>query len=239
MVGRRRDGYAQRMLASLHLTRWPLGVAQWELWRARRGREAFGRASFATVLLPIALRYVPRPQPRITSFGYLAVWPSRDDLERFRRSALARRWERASSRLELTLGPIQSFGTWRGIDPLATAKRDSPSGPALVLTHSRTRLTKLLPFLLDSARVAETLPSHAGHIWADGFVDGPATMDMGTLSLWRDVGDATAFAYGAGVHQDAVRRTHEGQWFTESWFGRFAVLDATGSWPRLDVAALG
>jgi hypothetical protein len=226
------------MVASLDLLQWPLGTAQLELWRARRQRRAFGDASFATVLLPIALQYTP-PEPRFKAFGYLAVWPSARSLERFRASPLARRWERAPDRLRLTLAPIQSFGTWKGADPLAGTGGAPPPGPALVVTHSRTRPTKLPPFLRASARVAQTLPAHDGHVWADGFVDRISTFDMGTLSLWREVTDATEFAYGPGVHQDSIRATHRHRWFAESWFGRFAVSEAEGGWPGLDLAALG
>jgi hypothetical protein len=225
------------MVASLHLLQWPLGTAQAELWRARRQRDAFGATSFRSVLLPIALRYTP-PEPRFRAFGYLAVWPSAQSLERFRASALARRWEGAPDRLALTLEPIQSFGTWRGADPLAGARAAPPPGPALVVTHSRTRPARFRPFLRASAGVAQTLGAHEGHIWADGFVDRVSTFDMGTLSLWRDVSDATAFAYSPGVHQDAIRDTHRGGWFAESWFGRFAVAEAEGNWPGLDLAAL-
>jgi len=226
------------MVASLHLLRWPLGRAQAELWQARRQRQAFGAASFRSVLLPIALRFVP-PEPRIRSFGYLAVWPSAEALARFRASALARRWEGAPERLALTLEPIQSFGTWLGADPLAGVRSAPPPGPALMVTHSRTRPTKFPPFLRASARVARTLDSHQGLVWADGFVDRIATFDMGTLSLWREVSDATAFAYSPGVHQDAIRATHRGGWFAESWFGRFAVAEAEGNWLGLDLAAPG
>jgi hypothetical protein len=227
------------MLASLHLTRWPLGRAQAELWQARRHRQAFDAAMFATVLLPIALRYLPLPEPRVKTFGYLAVWPRPEILESFRASALADRWDRAASCLELTLQPIQSFGTWRGIDPLAGARNDPAPGPTLLVTHSRTRPARFPSFLRGGDRVASTLRDHDGHIWADGFIDRPSTLDSGTLSLWRAQADAIGFAYGGGVHREMIEAARAGGWFIESWFGRFAILEAKGSWPGLDVGELG
>jgi len=227
------------MVASMHLVRWPLGTAQLELWRARCQRHVFDAASFRSVLLPVALRYMPLPVGQVRSFGYLAVWPDADALEAFRSSALARRWREAEHRLELRLQPIQSFGTWRGVDPLLGARAEPSRSATLLITHSRTRLAKLVPFSRRSGAVAGTLPAADGQIWADGFLDRIRTFDTGTLSLWRDPEAAVRFAYGEGVHQEAVRAEREGGWFAESWFARLAVLDAEGSWPGLDIGQLG
>jgi hypothetical protein len=46
------------------------------------------------------------------------------------------------------------------------------------------------------------------------------------------------FAYGPGIHQEAVKAQREGGWFAESWFARLAVTEASGSWRGLDVVAL-
>ena len=227
------------MLASMHLVRWPLGTAQVELWQARRLRRAFDAASFRSVLLPVALRYMPLPVGQVRAFGYLAVWPDADALEGFRTSALARRWRRAEQRLELTLQPIQSFGAWRGVDPLAGTGTEPSRSPTLLITHSRTRFSKLVPFTRRSGAVAGTLDGADGHIWADGFLDSLRTFDTGTLSLWRDPEAAVRFAYGEGVHREAVKAERAGSWFAESWFARLAVLDAQGSWPGLDLDQLG
>lgn len=53
------------MLATLNLVRWPLGVAQVELWQAWRHRQVFKEATFSSVLLPIALRYMPLGIPDV------------------------------------------------------------------------------------------------------------------------------------------------------------------------------
>lgn len=69
-------------------------------------------------------------------------------------------------------------------------------------------------------------------------MDGVSTLDTGTLSLWRDTEAATGFAYGPGIHQEAVKAQREGGWFSESWFARFAVVEAAGSWRGLDLNSL-
>jgi hypothetical protein len=86
--------------------------------------------------------------------------------------------------------------------------------------------------------VVRALEHAEGRLWADGFVDDPMRLDTGTLSLWRDVAAATAFAYAPGVHQSAVEAQREGGWFSESWFARFAIEAAQGSWRGVEAADL-
>jgi hypothetical protein len=93
-------------------------------------------------------------------------------------------------------------------------------------------------FMVADRPVVRSLEAAPGRLWAGGFVDDPARLDTGTLSLWRDTAAATGFAYAPGVHQAAVRAQRAGGWFSESWFARFGVEAASGSWRGLDPAAL-
>ena len=74
-----------------------------------------------------------------------------------------------------------------------------------------------------------------GRLWSDGYIDEPVRLDSGTVSIWRDTAAATAFAYSPGVHQEAVKAQRQGAWFPESWFGRFAIEAAEGSWRGLPI----
>jgi hypothetical protein len=67
-------------------------------------------------------------------------------------------------------------------------------------------------------------------------VDPPAT-----LTWWADAPSATRFAYAAGTHQQAVRGMRAGGWARETWFGRFTIADARGTWhgTSLPVSATG
>ncbi len=61
------------MVASLDLARFPLGVAEREALAARRaGRR--GEALFARLLLPMRLRSMPVPVPRMTTAYFFALW---------------------------------------------------------------------------------------------------------------------------------------------------------------------
>ncbi|MBS1861744.1 MAG: hypothetical protein JSS68_08530 [Actinobacteria bacterium] len=216
------------MIASLDLARFPLGVAEREALALRRAGLR-GDAAFARLLLPMRLRTMPLPLPQLTFAYYFALWRDEAALERFRAGPL-RRWERAREHLALTLRPVQSFGAWAGRDPLAGERSEPRPGPVVLLTHSRTRPRDFLRFLLTDRSVVAALDRAEGRLWGDGFIDDPARLDSGTLSFWRHTAAATAFAYAPGVHQDAVKAQRDGGWFSESWFARFAVEAARGSW---------
>jgi spheroidene monooxygenase len=221
------------VIASLDLARFPLGVAEWEALALRRaGRRS--EAAFARLLLPMRLETMPIPLPRMTLAYWFALWPDEEALERFRGGPL-RRWDGARERLSLTLRPVQAFGAWGGGDPLAGERSEPASGPVVLLTHSRTRAARLSRFLVADRAVVRELRQAEGRLWSDGFIDDPLRLDSGTVSIWRDTAAATAFAYSPGVHQRAVKAQREGGWFPESWFGRFAIEAATGSWRGLPI----
>ncbi|HEX6667624.1 MAG TPA: hypothetical protein VF081_13630 [Solirubrobacterales bacterium] len=224
------------MYASLDLIRLPLGPAQRELARVSRRDFAAG-ASFSRLLLPIRLESMPWPVPLVRTVGFFAVWPDLGAVERFRTGPL-RPWTAAKEHLALTLRPLQSFGTWSGGDPLDGPHADPGPGPVLLLTHSRTRLRRVPVFAATDGPVVRSLRRAEGQIWATGFMDGVRSNDTGTLSLWRSSADATRFAYAPGVHQDAVKAQRRGGWFSESWFARFALSEASGSWRGLEAPAM-
>ncbi|MGH2937474.1 MAG: hypothetical protein ACRDPE_05065 [Solirubrobacterales bacterium] len=224
------------MIASLDLARFPFGVAEREALAARRaGRRS--DAIFARLLLGMRLRSMPVPVPQMTVAYYFALWRNEAALHRFRTGPL-RRWDGAREHLALTLRPVQSFGAWGGADPLGDERSEPRPGPVVLITHSRTRPGKAARFFVADGPVVRALEGAEGRLWSDGFFDDLARLDSGTLSLWRATADATAFAYGPGIHQDAVKAQRDGGWFSESWFARFAIEAARGSWRGVEAAEL-
>jgi hypothetical protein len=191
-----------------------LDLARFPLVVAEREALALRRAgrrsdaAFARLLLPIRLRSMPWPVPQLTLAYYFALWRDEAALERFR------------------------------ADPIGGERTEPGPGPVALITHSRSRPGKTPRFMVADRPVVRALEQAEGRFWSDGFVDDPARLDTGTLSLWRDTGAATAFAYSPGVHQKAVIAQREGGWFSESWFARFAIEAARGSWRGVEAADL-
>jgi spheroidene monooxygenase len=208
-------------------------VAEREALALRRAGRGSG-ATFARLLLPMRLETMPLPLPRMTLAYWFGLWPDQRALDRFRAGPMSR-WDGARERLALDLRSVQAFGAWGGEDPLAGERSEPTAGPVVLLTHSRTRAAGLRRFLVTDRGVVKELKRAEDRLWSDGFVDDPARLDSGTVSIWRDTAAATAFAYSPGVHQRAVKAQREGRWFPESWFGRFAVESAAGSWRDLPI----
>jgi hypothetical protein len=224
------------VIASLDLARFPFGIAEREALAARRaGRRS--DAIWARLLLPMRLRSMPLPVPEMTLAYYFGLWRDEAALERFRAGPLAR-WDEGRERLALTLRPVQSFGAWGGDDPLDGERSEPRPGPVVLVTHSRTRPRHMARFSVADRPVVRALERAEGRLWSDGFIDDPLRLDTGTLSIWRDTAAATAFAYAPGVHQSAVKAQRAGGWFAESWFARFAIKDARGSWGGVEAADL-
>jgi hypothetical protein len=224
------------VIASLDLARFPLGVAEREALALRRaGRRS--DAAFARLLLPIRLRSMPWPVPQLTLAYYFALWQDEAALERFRAGPL-RRWEDSREHLALTLRPVQSFGAWAGADPLGGERSEPAPGPVALITHSRSRPGRTRRFMVADRPVVRALEGAEGRLWSDGFVDDPVRLDTGTLSLWRDIGAATAFAYEPGAHRSAVEAQREGGWLANPGSAASRSRRRRGSWRGVEAADL-
>ena len=225
------------MIASLHLLRRTFRGARQELRRLREedGRDLAG-SPFSRPIFPIELGAKP---PSLDALGLFALWPDAAALDRFRHSPTARRWLATHQRLWLTLEPRRNRGTWPGVEDVGEDAAGEASGPILHLTYARPRPAKMPAFVYRNARVAQTLRRRHDPLWAAAFVGELRRRELGTISLWRDVGAVTGFAYGPGAHRDAVAAAARGRYFDQQWSARFAVTAAEGAWPGVDLDGCG
>lgn len=216
------------MIATLHLTRPSHGLVGPFVPRA----SDLPGARFVRPLHLARLTRVPAPVPSLVSYGVLVVWEHPHALHRFRTTQLGRRLRDGRRSVELTLEPIKSHGAWDGTDPFAGATGRDGDGPVVFLTQARTRALYPAAFWRTNGDVVRRLSEPGGAQWSLGFAD-RLLRTLGTVSWWPDMAAGTAFAYGAGVHQQAIRASRHGGWLTESWFGRARVVDVAGTWPGL------
>jgi hypothetical protein len=95
-------------------------------------------------------------------------------------------------------------------------------------------LGAVLRFAADVEAVVHTLSTTPGSL---GFRLGgaehfPSQVDAFTFSLWENAAAARAWAYGQGVHADAMAFHMDGSHILRGSFTTFAVLDSRGTWAQ-------
>lgn len=175
-------------------------------------------------------------RPDLRRWALLAVWEDAAALERFERtSPVARRLGAdAAESWTARLRPIAAKGAWDGEAPFeAGPDRPPADGPILVLTRATVRARRLLAFRRAVPPVDAELDRSPGLLASVGIGETPV-IRQGTVSLWRTLEDARAFAYAAPGHLEAIRRRREEGWYGEELFARFAVLEHAGTWGGRD-----
>ncbi|MEV0898049.1 monooxygenase [Actinoplanes sp. NPDC049802] len=142
---------------------------------------------------------------------------------------IAAQWARVD------LEPLVSRGEWGGRSPFRPTGR-RPDGMVLALTRARLRPSRALRFWRAVPTVALEVASAPGLLARFGVGEAPIGW-QGTVSVWRDTADLTAFAYRQPEHRAAIARTPVDRWYAEELFARFAVLDISGDHTVLGWAA--
>lgn len=168
--------------------------------------------------------------PDWQQWGLLAVWHNRESFDRFDKSSFIAGWwnKLAYERWTVLLEPLQSHGRWDGKEPFKGTKETNYTGLVAILTRATIKLNKLKAFWTNVDDVAATMADARGFITSIGIGEAPIYRQA-TFSIWKSLDDVKAFAYTSGQHSDVIKKTREGNWYSEELFARFKPVASFGT----------
>lgn len=167
-------------------------------------------------------------RPSGTRQGLFLVFDDESAAGAFIRSPRADAYRRHARELCLVkLAPYSVRGSWGGIAPVPSAAAPA-SGPVAALTRASIRPLKAARFWAQAPASQVQLEASQGCRLAVGLGEAPL-LRQATFSLWDSLEAMNAYAR-SGAHQEAIRQSMSGGFFSESMFVRFVPLSVTGTW---------
>jgi heme-degrading monooxygenase HmoA len=169
-------------------------------------------------------------QPDWQQWGLLAVWDDRDAYEHFAKTSFVSKWWRILGTESWTIlcRPMQSHGQWDGKEPFGKANKVIAGGPIAVLTRATIKMSRLKHFWSHVDEVANLMVDAPGYITSIGVGEAPVYRQA-TFSIWENMEQMKAFAYGSKEHAEVIKKTRSEGWYSEELFARFRILESIGT----------
>jgi hypothetical protein len=156
------------------------------------------------------------------------LFTDEDSADAFLESSTAQAYkQRAQEFCSAKLRAYSCKGTWSGLSIAVTASLPE-SGPIATLTRASIRPFSALRFWRMQPASETSLNAASGCLLATGLGESPI-FRQATFSLWANTSAMDAYAR-TGAHLAAIRAAHDGAFFSESMFVRFAPLSLIGNW---------
>jgi len=167
-------------------------------------------------------------KPSLSRQGLFAVFEHEDAADAFLAGPTVQAYRAHAGELCLVkLRATSCRGSWGGQAIGVSAKVD-PGLPVAALTRASIRPLKALRFWSRSPPAEAALERAEGCLLAMGLGEAPL-LRQATFSVWESQAAMDAYAR-SGAHQEAIRASLQGDWFSESMFVRFVPLQITGCW---------
>ena len=123
----------------------------------------------------------------------------------------------------------QGHGEWdgkelfKGVRPL-----NEDQGRIATLTRATIRARKLKYFWRNVAPAASGMVDANGFVCSFGIGEVP-WIKQATFSVWESEEQMKNFAYSMREHAEVIKKTREGNWYSEELFARFDILGSFGT----------
>ncbi|MBU3603801.1 MULTISPECIES: spheroidene monooxygenase [unclassified Polynucleobacter] len=167
--------------------------------------------------------------PSGTHQALFCVFQDIASLEQFYQSSRLIRWYRAHAQdfFSVKLKAYSIKGQWSGFAPHITAEAPS-AGPIVSITRASIKPLYCVPFWRKQPAAEISLEQSSGCIIAAGVGEAPF-FRQATFTIWESQAAMDQYAR-QGAHQNAIRASLSGHYFSESMFSRYIPFDADGSW---------
>ncbi|UZO82704.1 DUF3291 domain-containing protein [Aquimarina sp. ERC-38] len=172
------------------------------------------------------------PLPDWEVYGLLQVWENEAKATDFflNSKAMHRYRSHADHIWTLYLKNIKAKGEWDGQQPFKE-NMDIPEKtlPIAVITRATIKIKKLRSFWKYVPTSQSYLENNPDLLFTKGVGEVPFTQ-MATFSIWKNEEALKQFAYRHKNHRDAIKMTHQQQWYKEELFSRFQLYKFEGDW---------
>ena len=167
--------------------------------------------------------------PSGTHQALFCVFQDITSLEEFYQSSRLIRWYRAHAQdfFSVKLKAYSIKGQWSGFAPHITAEAPT-AGPIVSITRASIKPLYCIPFWRKQPAAEISLEQSSGCIIAAGVGEAPF-FRQATFTIWESQAAMDQYAR-QGAHQNAIRASLSGHYFSESMFSRYIPFDADGSW---------
>jgi quinol monooxygenase YgiN len=167
-------------------------------------------------------------RPSLSRQGLFAVFDGEAAADAFLTGDTVEAYRAHASELCLVkLRATSCRGSWGGQSIGISAEVDLGQ-PVASLTRASIRPHKALRFWSRSPPAEAALERAEGCLLAMGLGEAPL-LRQATFSIWESQAAMDAYAR-SGAHQEAIRASAQGAWFSESMFVRFVPLQLSGRW---------
>lgn len=173
-------------------------------------------------------------------YALLGVWENEQAAnDFFNHSAIYKSYQKKSSeQWTIFMKPIHTKGLWSGGNPFTPNLELDANNPLIaVITRATIKPNKLFKFwrfVPISQRPIER--GCQGLIYTKGVGEVPV-IQMATFSVWENLDSLKKYAYNSVEHREAIKKTHQIDWYKEEMFTRFQPFKTTGIWEGKDLLA--